>query len=507
MVLKDDPIDQQLLVPIDLKNLIPDNHPCYLIQNIVERIDFTDIDDKYRFTAGPHAYSRKMLLRLVLMSSFDGGLSGREVERRSRTDIAYMYLAGMQNPDFRTINRFKVEESELIDEAFKKSILVAKEQGLVKINHIAIDGTKIKAKASINNITDEKQLEMLKKILKDSIELDEEEDRLLGDESGNEIPKNLINKESFDEIYDKLIDDSPKSKNDSKFKLSSKKLLKQAIKDKKSHEKVLNKISHLEDELKKSNQKTISVNDPETRWMLNKKSQWEFDYNLQIGVDDLKGIMLSIGISNNPTDFNELIPQIIQIEENIGELPENTQISADNGYSTDENMEYLEEHQLDGYISSRKLSRKLKNINKIEKPYSKDNFTFNVEKNTYICPEGQILDKKGQYENGKKTVYWTNNCKYCLKKEKCAGKYRYKTITDYGNPSKIKMQRKMEEKWAQKIYKKRSKTVEWPFGNIKRNLKLTEFNTTGIKRTQTETKLLGISHNLKRIYKEINKNN
>ncbi|WP_225370591.1 hypothetical protein [Methanobrevibacter arboriphilus] len=55
--------------------------------------------------------------------------------------------------------------------------------------------------------------------------------------------------------------------------------------------------------------------------MLNKKSQWEFDYNLQIGVDDFKGIMLSIGISNNPTDFNELIPQIIQIEENIGELP------------------------------------------------------------------------------------------------------------------------------------------------------------------------------------------
>ncbi|WP_225370592.1 hypothetical protein [Methanobrevibacter arboriphilus] len=98
----------------------------------------------------------------------------------------------------------------------------------MKINHIAIDGTKIKAKASINNITDEKQLEMLKKILKDSIKLDEEEDKLLGDESGNEIPKNLINKESFDEIYDKLIDDSSKSKNDSKFKLSSKKLLKKS---------------------------------------------------------------------------------------------------------------------------------------------------------------------------------------------------------------------------------------------------------------------------------------
>ena len=295
-------------------------------------------------------------------------------------------------------------------------------------------------------------------------------------------------------------------KNIEKFKSSSKKLLKQAQKNKKSHERVLDKINRLEEEFEKSNQKTININDPETRWMLNKKNQWEFDYNLQIGVDDYKGIMLSIGISNNPTDFHELIPQIIQIEENIGELPENTQISTDNGYSTDENMEYLEENQLDGYISTRKLSRKFKKLNKKDNPYSKDNFTFDLEKNTYICPKGEILDKKGIYKNGRKTVYWTKNCKNCQEKEKCAGKYRCRTITDYGNPAKIRMQRKMEEKWAQKIYKKRSKTAEWPFANIKKNKRLTEFNTTGIERTQTETHLLAISHNLKRIYNETNKN-
>ena len=64
----------------------------------------------------------------------------------------------------------------------------------------------------------------------------------------------------------------------------------------------------------------------------------------------------------------------------------------------------------------------------------------------------------------------------------------------------------METPWAQEIYKKRSKTAEWPFGNIKQNLKVTEFNTTGLKRTQTEAKLLAISHNLKRIYNETIKN-
>jgi len=224
MVLRDDSIDQQLLVPIDLKSLIPDDHPCYLVSNIVDRISFKSISGKYRFNAGAHAYSRKMLLRLVLMSFFDGGLSGREIERHARTDISYMYLAGMQKPDFRTINRFKAEEKELIVEAFKKTILIAKEEGVVKINHITIDGTKIEAKSSTNNTIDKEQLEIFKDILNDSITLDEEEDKLLGDESGNSIPKKLTKKESFDKIYDKINNDPSQSKISAKFESSTKKL-------------------------------------------------------------------------------------------------------------------------------------------------------------------------------------------------------------------------------------------------------------------------------------------
>ena len=214
MVLKDDTINQQLLVPLDLRDIIPEDHPCYLIEKIVDRMDLSDVEDKYRYTAGAHAYSRRMLLRIVILAAFDGGLSGRETERRTRTDIGYMYLAGMQKPDFRTINRFKVDNGDLINDAFKMTISVAKERDLVKLNHIAIDGTKIKAKASINNLTDEKQLELLKKILKHSIELDEEENELLGEKSGNSVPPELIDKESFDKIYDKVQKSMKNDKNE-----------------------------------------------------------------------------------------------------------------------------------------------------------------------------------------------------------------------------------------------------------------------------------------------------
>ena len=92
-------------------------------------------------------------------------------------------------------------------------------------------------------------------------------------------------------------------------------------------------------------------------------------------------------------------------------------------------------------------------------------------------------------------------------KEYCSEKTNYRVIQDYGNPSKIRMHRKMETDWAQKIYKKRSKTAELPFAHLKQYMKLHEFTTTGLKNTNTEFKLYTIGHNLKRIYNEINRKN
>ena len=115
---------------------------------------------------------------------------------------------------------------------------------------------------------------------------------------------------------------------------------------------------------------------------------------------------------------------------------------------------------------------KNKNYGDFKKPFSKDNFTYNSELGTYFCPLGEPLYKRREYEykNKKRITYWTKECKNCPIQEYCAKKQRYRTIEDYGNPSKIRMQRKMETEEAQKIYKLRSKTAELPFANMKQNM-------------------------------------
>ena len=115
--------------------------------------------------------------------------------------------------------------------------------------------------------------------------------------------------------------------------------------------------------------------------------------------------------------------------------------------------------------------------------------------------------KEYEYKDKPRIAHWTKECKSCPVQEYCAKSQRYKTISDYGNPSKIRMQRKMETPEAQEIYKLRSKTAELPFANMKQNMHLTEFTTTGLKQVNTEFKLYAIGHNLKRIYNEINMKN
>ena len=83
-----------------------------------------------------------------------------------------MYPAAMEKPSYRTIARFKVEYSDLIDEAFKTTTKLQKYNDLIKIHNLSLDGTKIKSKISVNKLTDESQIKIMKEHLEKSIELD-----------------------------------------------------------------------------------------------------------------------------------------------------------------------------------------------------------------------------------------------------------------------------------------------------------------------------------------------
>ena len=137
------------------------------------------------------------------------------------------------------------------------------------------------------------------------------------------------------------------------------------------------------------------------------------------------------------------------------------------------------------------------------KPYSKHNFKYDHQNDLYICPNNEILKYKKtyNYNNINMHQYYTNKCLNCPNQLECTGKNRIRIITEYGDVLSKRMALKMETEKGKIEFAKRKMTVEWPFGNIKENLKYTEYLTRGIKQTQVENNLISISHNIKRIHK------
>lgn len=158
MTLREDKFGQTWLIPLKLSDLIPEEHICNFVANLVNELDFREVEGKYRHTPGKPAYSRKMLLRPVLMASIDGVFSSRKIAKLIRENVVYIHLAGTETLDFRTICSFKNECKDLIEEAFKMTVKIAKKRGIAKFNHISPDGTIIKANANNNNSLTKKRI-------------------------------------------------------------------------------------------------------------------------------------------------------------------------------------------------------------------------------------------------------------------------------------------------------------------------------------------------------------
>ncbi len=109
MVLREDKMGQSFLLPLDLNDLISEGSRiilCFFIADLVNELDFGDIEKKYRYNPGKAAYSRRMLMRIILMASVDGVFSSRQIMRLINENMIYMHLSILESPDFQ--DNFKI---------------------------------------------------------------------------------------------------------------------------------------------------------------------------------------------------------------------------------------------------------------------------------------------------------------------------------------------------------------------------------------------------------------
>jgi len=505
MTIREDKIGQSWLFPPCITDFISEDHICNLVVTVVDNIDVSDIEKKYKFQPGNSAYPRRMLLRLLVQAGIDSVWSSRNVDKLAHENVIYMYLAGNEKPDFRTLCNFRKENKELIEEVFKKTVIIAKTLGILQLGHLSTDGTKMKANASNNYTLSKEEVNEIRRIIEKGIAIDEEEDCLYGDRRGDELPPELNTQEKIRKKIEEIEQSRGK-----KLKRAARRAIEQhAVGDEQQKKRVMGKVRKASEEIEKSGQKAVSFSDPESRFMENKKKRKELSYNPQITVDHGSGIIVANDVTQECVDREQLQPMIERTEENIGKLPKGVKMSWDNGYYSGRNLRYLEEKELDGYIPDNRQAQEMKGKTLKDDPYSKDNFEYDEENDCFICSKGKMLTKRGDYKyNGKLLyAYYGAPCSTCPVRLACTGKNGYRMIlsNDF-EAERRKMSAKMRSEDGKKEYKKRCETVEWPFGNIKQNLGLREFLTRGIENVRTEHNLLCTAHNLKVMWTKLGRN-
>jgi transposase len=244
-----------------------------------------------------------------------------------------MYLSEKLSPDFRRISDFRKDNPELVKEVFKHTVRFAKEEGLLYLSHLSTDVSKVKANASNRRVLTKEELDVLLRFIDEELEewakQDTLEDNAFGEIRGtDQLPHQ--SKKTIQKAVQYYI-----------------KELKEKGPEFKEH--LQGSLHQAQQEMNDNGLRKVSTTDPESRFMKNKKGRIELSYNPQITVEK-KGFILANDVSQEATDAEQLKPQVLQTEENLGKLLKHIPWSFDAGYFGSENVKILLDKEIDGYI-------------------------------------------------------------------------------------------------------------------------------------------------------------
>jgi transposase len=453
--------DQNWLIPKSICDMIPKNHICYLVEDFVYSLDFSDFDIIYE-GAGHPAYHPRIIMKVLIYGMLCRTRSSRKLAKACHENFVFMYLAEKVKPGFRAINRFRKDNLKFVKNAFRKTVELATKNNLVDLSFISIDGSTLKAYAGSKRYLDKKGLDKLDKaidkMIQEDIALDELEDDLYGDNANDGLTG--IDRRDMK----KIVREYNKSK------------------DKK---KIRKNIKKAKNELEKYSLKKVSISDPESRAMQTKKRFSELSYNSQLSVDKNQ-IILANDLCQDKHDANQFIPQIKNVKENI-KLEKDTHVSVDPGYSSGDNIKFAEDNNIDLYVPSRAQAQEFDGK---EQTLNHDNYEYDEEKDEIIF-HGRRWRYKGFYfrKNGKKIIMYYNDE---LKKKKDVPFYFRE---------RLRMKEKMEKKDSKNVYGLRKITVEPAYGNLKENLGFRGFLLRGLEKVKIEFNLACIAHNLQKIWR------
>jgi len=403
---------------------------------------------------GNSEYHPKAMLKLLVYGYSYGIRSSRKLERACHHNLSFIWLTSNLMPDHKTIAEFRRKNKKALANILKQCARICIKLNLIEGNTLFLDGTKIRANASIGNTwTREKAQKALRHIDKNI------QDILTQCDTIDDAEKGLGSLVSMDK------------------ELKDEKILQSKVK---------NILKELQEE------ESFNTTDPEcTR--IKKGKNFYAGFNFQSTVDKKKGLILSTDVVSENNDLNQFASQINQANEILGKKCETA--CADCGYASTDELEKIDNQEIKVIVpSQRQVTKKEPSL------FAKERFTY--QDDYYICPQGHKLTPY-RLNKDKNKVYKIADKKICLTCPHygiCTTSPTGRTISRLLKEEvRQKLEAQYEEPSSQEIYQLRKEKVELPFGHIKHNLKVDSFLLRGLKGVKAEASILATCFNLVRM--------
>lgn len=495
--------NQMMAIPPTLDELVAKGHPVRIVNDVINRINIQALLDAYKIK-GCSSYHPQMLLKVLVFGYVSNVYSSRKLETACRENINFMWLSGMSYPDHNTINRFRgVRLKEALRSVFEEVVKLLAEEGLLSIEDVYTDGTKIEANANKYTFVWKKAIQTNKEKMKVALKdiWDYAQSVAKAEDSLPEPPDlTTIDKEKVQATIDKLnevLSDNPSVNKKMKAKLRYvTKNYPQKITQYQAQEATL------------GDRNSYSKTDPDATFMRMKEDhmkngQLKPGYNIQISTSNQ--YIVNYTIHPNPTDTRTLCSHLAQHEASFGKMLKI--LTADAGYGSEENYALLAGKDIEAYVKYGMFDREQKKSCRDKKPFSVDKLHYNSSQDCYICPMGQQMSCIGTFTQKTSTgfqqqikKYEAKNCINCPLNGACQKSKgnRIIQVNEQLEAYKDRAYELLNSDVGIAKRKQRSHQVEPVFGNIKQNHGFRRFMLRGKEKVSIEWGLLAIAQNLRK---------
>jgi len=451
-----DDLGQGLLLPPYLHDWLPEGHLARFVAEIADELELGAIYASYgeKDGRGLSAYAPVMMVRLLLYGYATGVYSSRRIQAKTYEDVGFRYLSADEHPDHSTIAEFRKRHLKALAELFTQALQMCAKAGLVKLGHVAIDGSKIKANASKHKAMSHERLEEAEQRLRREIEsllaqaeaTDAGEDAKYGrGKRGDELPEELQRREgrlrkiaqAKAELEREAKERAERQRGEAEAKLAARR-----AQEKETGKKAGGRDPKLPnpEQAKPEAKAQRNFTDPESRIMPDGAQKGSFlqGYNAQAAVDGEAQVIVAADLTQQSNDSRQLLPMLQQVKSNLGRLPEAA--SADAGYWSAANVADASVAGVDLHIAT------------------------------------------GREKHGASAAA-------------ASGPPR-----ENASPSEA-MRHKLRTESGRAIYKRRKAIVEPVFGQIKEGRGFRRFSLRGLEKTRAEWRLVCLTHNLLKLFR------